>query len=520
MATQTTNLGLTLPIGTERVSRQVINANMELIDSAIGAVPEGENLQEEIEYVQEHVADLIDDTAGAGDDDKVWSADKTALELDKKANAIEMKIASPAAVMTFPDGADNQAMALEIPLEPVQDLHGYDYPWPAGGGKNLLDPSEYERGTIASDGSIDYRANRATTGFIPITGGNTYYFSVHETGWYFAGCRSYNSNKEPIESSNILDRVITTDNNAAYIRGILRRSDGANFVLTDIPNTQCELGSTATDYAPYTNICPISGWTKAEISVANGDDPTAQGYYVDEYEITFPSEAGTVYGGTLTVNKDGTGVLTVARKQVKIKDLSWVYSAEGGGRFTCGTLSDIYQMAARYMDIKSSCFETVSDGRGLSSVPDHSIYNGSSTIYIKDSIAASGSESYPTHLVSLYGDEQIVYLINPVTYQLSAPIICSLLGLNNIWADTGNINSVEYSADTKMYIDHLNDPTEDDFIANNNIAANEYFAIGNDLYRATQSIPANDPIIPDTNCENLSLPEILNSFMTGSGVSF
>jgi hypothetical protein len=23
-------------------------------------------------------------------------------------------------------------------LEPVQDLHGYDKPWPAGGGKNLF----------------------------------------------------------------------------------------------------------------------------------------------------------------------------------------------------------------------------------------------------------------------------------------------------------------------------------------------------------------------------------------------
>ena len=22
-------------------------------------------------------------------------------------------------------------------IEPVQDLHGYNYPWPAGGGKNL-----------------------------------------------------------------------------------------------------------------------------------------------------------------------------------------------------------------------------------------------------------------------------------------------------------------------------------------------------------------------------------------------
>lgn len=45
MAIQTTNLGLTLPIGTEQVSRQVINDNMTAIDNAVGAVPSGQNLQ-------------------------------------------------------------------------------------------------------------------------------------------------------------------------------------------------------------------------------------------------------------------------------------------------------------------------------------------------------------------------------------------------------------------------------------------------------------------------------------------
>ena len=38
MATQTTNLGLTLPEGTENVSRTVINTNNELIDAAFGGV--------------------------------------------------------------------------------------------------------------------------------------------------------------------------------------------------------------------------------------------------------------------------------------------------------------------------------------------------------------------------------------------------------------------------------------------------------------------------------------------------
>lgn len=38
MATTTPNLGLTLPTGTEKVSRQIINDNMQLIDTAVGEV--------------------------------------------------------------------------------------------------------------------------------------------------------------------------------------------------------------------------------------------------------------------------------------------------------------------------------------------------------------------------------------------------------------------------------------------------------------------------------------------------
>jgi hypothetical protein len=47
---------------------------------------------------------------------------------------------------------------------------------------------------------------------------------------------------------------------------------------------------------------------------------------------------------------------------------------------------------------------------------------------------------------------QVVYkLASPITYTLTPQEITSLLGTNNLWADTGN-SEVEYRADTKMYI--------------------------------------------------------------------
>ena len=51
-------------------------------------------------------------------------------------------------------------------------------------------------------------------------------------------------------------------------------------------------------------------------------------------------------------------------------------------------------------------------------------------------------------------DVQIVLpLATPITYTLTPQEITSLLGTNNVWADTGD-SEVEYRADTKMYVDN------------------------------------------------------------------
>ena len=56
MATTTPNIGLTLPIGGENVSRQIINDNNTIIDSKMGAVPVGQNLQGEIASLSDQIA--------------------------------------------------------------------------------------------------------------------------------------------------------------------------------------------------------------------------------------------------------------------------------------------------------------------------------------------------------------------------------------------------------------------------------------------------------------------------------
>lgn len=60
MASTTPNIGLTLPTGAEKVSRQVINTNNTIIDSKMGAVPDGKNLQGEIDALNSKIASSAD----------------------------------------------------------------------------------------------------------------------------------------------------------------------------------------------------------------------------------------------------------------------------------------------------------------------------------------------------------------------------------------------------------------------------------------------------------------------------
>ena len=94
-------------------------------------------------------------------------------------------------------------------------------------------------------------------------------------------------------------------------------------------------------------------------------------------------------------------------------------------------------------------------------------------------------------------------------YHLSPTEIQSLYGQNHVWADTGD-TSVEYRADTKLFIERLTKPDSADMIADANITSGQYFMVGNDLYKATANIANGGAIIVGTNCTRKSLSEALN----------
>lgn len=195
-----------------------------------------------------------------------------------------------------------------------------------------------------------------------------------------------------------------------------------------------------------TNIRPITGHTGANVTVANGDDSTAQDYEATVYQISFPSSAGTVYGATLSINKDGSGELVVDKISVAGNELTW--SLNPNGYFGTATSGSSEKMTGK-TNLISDTYKNVNSSASSMNNGEMTGSNSNGNIYIRD-------DSYATDTAfnADAGNFHIVYkLATPVTYQLTPGQVKTLLGTNNLWSDVGDIKEVTAPRDTKLYID-------------------------------------------------------------------
>ena len=193
------------------------------------------------------------------------------------------------------------------------------------------------------------------------------------------------------------------------------------------------------------NVRPISGWTGANVVVS----PTTDAQDGTTYPISWQAEAGTVYGGTLDVT---TGLLTVTMAEVDLGTLTWLYDSGDHSRMRA-SLNDVKRPSADtdIANILCSQYRTDSVSNIYNHIHDKSIglLNSNNFIWVYDS-----AYSNPNEFQADMSGVQLVYeLATPQTYQLTPTQVALLLGQNNIWADTGDVQSVEYQADTKLYID-------------------------------------------------------------------
>ena len=224
------------------------------------------------------------------------------------------------------------------------------------------------------------------------------------------------------------------------------------------------------------------------------------------YTVNFPTEAGTVYGGELTVNEDGSGTLTVD-KALAVFDGStdetiMKINNSNANRYTINLPSDALSVAISSRDIAFNWVRSTSSGYDY---VGQLINNKRADLYFPLTDTNLDTVAHVrTYLAS--NNLQVAYpLDTPVTYTLTAPQVKTLLGLNNILADTGDI-SITYRADPTLAtaeqaqaIKESIAPVEHSYTASQPYAVGSYLYVGNTLYVVTSEIASGATITPGTN---------------------
>ena len=341
------------------------------------------------------LSDIFQDIANAirsktGKADSIYPVDMASeIEGISSGGGYKLEKMPSGAVSSFNDGTDLPLNKLKVSIEPVQDLHGYDNPWAGGAGKNKLKYPYYASSTtlngvtftVNDDGTVKVNgtATADASFYLAYTGSDM----VLPQGKYtLNGCPSGGSNATyMLNITNVSTQDIgsganfTSDGTISLNIRIIVRANTTVSNLLFKPMIRLASVTDAT-FAPYSNICPISGWDEVNVTVANDvDNPTISNVYTLDLD-------GTRYGGTLDVV---SGVLTVTNANIvsyngEIINEPWISSM------------DVYSAGA-----------TPTTGA------------------------------------------QVVYpLATPQTIQLAPTAVRSLIELNNIWADTGDIINGEY----------------------------------------------------------------------------
>lgn len=250
-------------------------------------------------------------------------------------------------IVSFNGRNNTKIKSLVANIEPVQDLHGYDHPWPGGAGKNLLnidrpydtpnpttinastsprvmDTSHYYSGlsrdnyynpgnvnsVSISDGTISVSSKVSGYGIalpVEVKANTQYTFNAIFNNVYF-GFGYWDANWNILSYSGEYNSTITitTPADCAYLVIVLYTYANEN---GSVSNIQLEEGSTATAYVPYKNICPISGYTGAEVMQTSGNLLKPTGYGGVFYSVSVGTSLATEMDIIATEINDGYEVV-------------------------------------------------------------------------------------------------------------------------------------------------------------------------------------------------------------------
>ena len=289
-------------------------------------------------------------------------------------------------------------------------------------GKNLFD-EVMELGKYDNNGEKATANNQLrTANFIMVKPSTSYYMFVPYTSTIagFAVLNFYDKDKTFISKQNVVSNgiTITTPNNACFITFFVSSSYGTTYnndIAFNYPST--ETGFNA--YAGNTETINLGG---------------------------------TYYGGYVEVDKDGHRQLVVTHDITDLGDLTWGYSVWGAGSVFAANipLAKDQTVSSEKGDIICSIYNNVTTNEMYNSNPNYSMCLNRTNVRIANS-DYSNKDTFKTAMSGI----MLVYpLAEPIIIDLPDGVpIETLIGVNNIFADSGDILECKYKDTIQHYID-------------------------------------------------------------------
>lgn len=452
-----------------------------------------------------------------------------------------------AALATFDTNAALPLRALTVDIEPIQDLHGQSSPYPGGGGANIAEMRKTNSTssdvtlTANSDGTVSVTGTASASTLFTLLNnlddvkaqfaeGGTFALSENKTSGLNISV-SYRESADAAVSYLSMNGTKTVPQGSIFNNIYMNIPSG---MVVNLTNYAVMIAKSATvlPFAPYSNICPISGrsevgvwrsgvnvWDEVteggEIDTSTGQDrannnrlrsknyisvkggtsyyfccpqnieifqyDSQKNYisslmdvknnvrttasncayirivaytvygttYNNDISINYPSTdhdyhpgtvasvevqlGQTVYGGTVDAV---SGVMTVTWGETNLGSLTWAMQSDSVGNFFRADASYIKPIPSGAIStMKCSMYPTVSS----SNVVDKSIARSTGAnnyLYCRDTSYADAA----SFKAAMDGVQLVYELAQPVTVQLTAQQLTTLLGSNNVWSDGGNVS--------------------------------------------------------------------------------
>lgn len=306
------------------------------------------------------------------------------------------------------------------PYENICPISGHSQAKVTRTGKNLLNTLTMVAGIIGADGIVDDYATTITdqtadsitwtqttnwravsSDYISVKAGTTYFISLQETV-SFVVIAWYDSAKALISRDSYSGGSLvgkTAPTGAAYVRYSLQYGTAGTYTCHNI---MLNIGSSALTYERFSG-------TSVTIDLS-----------------------GTRYGGTLDVK---TGVLTVTHGTIEVTTAAGASTSSTGINYASININPAGQLTEK----ANSCIsDTYAYTTGVPSAGSNNVFRVlNTTLYVYDNRFTNLATAQ-----SILASEKpnFVYLLaTPLSIQLTPAELSTLLGQNNVWADTGSV---------------------------------------------------------------------------------